>query len=212
MLSAASVLLLGFLLGMQHATDPDHVVAVSTIVTGQPSVRRASRIGALWGVGHTATILLVGGAILLLRLAIPPRLGLALELAVAVMLVFLGVRTLVRQPHAHPDSSVRPLAVGFVHGLAGSAFVAMLVLSRVPSTLLGLAYLLVFGVGTIGGMTLITLGIALPASYAAARLASVQRYLRVAAGVASVAFGLHLAHEIGIERGLFTAHPVWTPR
>src|SRR5919206_3544383 len=94
MLSSFSVLALGFILGMRHATDADHVVAVTTIVSQQRSVARAAGLGALWGVGHTATILLVGGAIILFRVIIPPRLGLAMEFAVAVMLVLLGVRSL----------------------------------------------------------------------------------------------------------------------
>src|SRR5919202_4049561 len=94
MLSTLSVLALGFILGMRHATDPDHVAAVTTIVSLQRSVTRAAGVGALWGLGHTATIVLVGGAIILFRLAVPPRLGLAMEFAVAVMLVTLGVRSI----------------------------------------------------------------------------------------------------------------------
>ena len=84
----------GFLLGMRHATDPDHVVAVTTIVSQQRSLARAARTGVLWGLGHTATIILVGGAIVLLKVrlsGIPPRVGLSLELAVAVMLIVLGL-------------------------------------------------------------------------------------------------------------------------
>jgi len=213
MFSAASVLALGFLLGMRHALDPDHVVAVSTIVSEQRSLTRASRVGALWGIGHTSTILLLGGAILLLRLTIPPRLGLAMEFVVAVMLVVLGVRNLRRErPDAPAPSAVRPLAVGFVHGLAGSAFVAMLVLTEIRDPMLGLLYLLVFGLGTIGGMTMVTAAIALPTSYAVARMGSVQRHLRLASGVASVAFGLFLAHQIGVVDGLFSANPQWDPK
>ena len=94
MLSSISILLLGFLLGMRHATDADHVVAVTTIVSEEGSVRRASGIGALWGIGHSITVLLVGGAIIAFRLAIPPRLGLALEFSVALMLIALGLITL----------------------------------------------------------------------------------------------------------------------
>src|SRR5918999_1973014 len=112
MLSSFSVLALGFLLGMRHATDPDHVVAVTTIVSQQRSVARAARIGALWGAGHTATIVLVGGAILLFRLAVPPRLGLAMEFVVAVMLVLLGVRSVGaagRGRQAAAWSPVRPV-------------------------------------------------------------------------------------------------------
>src|SRR4030088_1425162 len=92
-----TILALGFLLGMRHATDPDHVVAVTTIVSQQRSLARAARTGVLWGLGHTATILLVGGAIIVLKVqlsGIPPRVGLSLEFAVAIMLVVLGLLTL----------------------------------------------------------------------------------------------------------------------
>jgi high-affinity nickel-transport protein len=215
MLMSLSLLALGFVLGMRHATDPDHVVAVTTIVSHQRSALRAAGIGALWGAGHTATIVLVGGTILLFRLAVPPRLGLAMEFAVAVMLVLLGVRTLRAVSggrRAAGLSPVRPILVGFVHGLAGSAFVAMLVLTAIPSPVVGIVYLLVFGVGTVAGMTLVTAAIAIPSAYAATRVIGAQRYVQLAAGVASVCFGLFLAHRVGVVDGLFAATPHWTPQ
>lgn len=211
MLSAFSILLIGFVLGMRHATDADHVVAVTTIVSDQPSLWRASGIGALWGIGHSITILLVGGAIVAFRLAIPPRLGLAMEFAVAVMLIVLGTMNLAGRQLPHVHSSARPLVVGFVHGLAGSAFVALLVVAAVPGKWLGLLYLALFGVGTVAGMTLITVAIAMPSALTARRFVSMQRYLRLASGVASVGFGLMLAHD-GITDGLFSASPHWSPR
>jgi high-affinity nickel permease len=216
MLSTLSVLALGFMLGMRHATDADHVVAVTTIVSQQRSVARAAGIGALWGAGHTATIVLVGGAILLFRLVVPPRLGLAMEFAVAVMLVLLGVRNLTAAGGGRGTVAVwtpmRPVIVGFVHGLAGSAFVAMVVLTAIESAGVGLLYLLVFGVGTVAGMTLITAAIAVPSAYVAARVSGAQRYVQLAAGVASVCFGLLLAHRVGVTDGLFAATPHWTPQ
>jgi high-affinity nickel permease len=215
MLTSLSVLTLGFLLGMRHATDPDHVVAVTTIVSQQRSVSHAAGVGALWGAGHTVTIVLVGGAILLFRLGVPPRLGLAMEFAVAVMLVLLGAHSMRAAGGGRGASvlnPVRPIAVGFVHGLAGSAFVAMLVLTAIPSPAVGFAYLLVFGIGTVAGMTLITVAIAVPSAYAATRLNGAQRYLQLAAGVASVCFGLFLAHRVGVVDGLFAATPHWRPQ
>ncbi len=212
MLSLVSVLVLGFLLGMRHATDADHVVAVTTIVSRQPALRRASLIGALWGVGHTATILLVGGAIVLFRVVIPPRLGLAMELAVALMLIVLGLVNLTGRSLSALQSAMRPLFVGFVHGLAGSAAIALLVLTTIPSPAWAGAYLLIFGFGTIAGMMTVTMVIALPAALTTSRFGSVQRYLRVASGVASIAFGLFLVHQIGFVDGLFTANPVWSPK
>ena len=215
MLSTLSVLALGFVLGMRHATDADHVVVVTTIVSQQRSVARAAGVGALWGAGHTATIVLVGGAILLFRVVVPPRLGLAMEFAVAIMLVLLGVRTLRSargEPRAAGGSTIRPVVVGFVHGLAGSAFVAMLVLTALDSAIVGIAYLLVFGIGTVAGMTLVTAAIAVPSAYAVGRVTGAQRYVQLAAGVVSVCFGLLLAHRIGVIDGLFAATPHWTPQ
>src|ERR1700716_944523 len=119
-----TVLALGFLLGMRHATDPDHVVAVTTIVTQQRSLARAARTGVLWGIGHTATILLVGGAIIVLKVqlsGIPPRLGLSPEVAVAVMLLVLGLLTLAGGERRGGDSTARPITGGLGPGLAGSA-------------------------------------------------------------------------------------------
>ena len=210
------VMTLGFLLGMRHATDPDHVVAVTTIVTQQRSLGRAARTGALWGVGHTATIFLVGGAIIALKVqvsSIPPRVGLSLEFAVAVMLVVLGLLTLAGGERRVVDSTARPLTVGFVHGLAGSAAVATLPqVALIPSPIWSLAYLGVFGVGTIVGMLLVTASIAAPALLASHRFAGLNRSLRIASGVASIGFGLLLAHRIGFVQGLFTAAPSWLPQ
>jgi high-affinity nickel-transport protein len=211
MLSAVSLLMIGFVLGMRHATDADHVVAVTTIVSDQPSLWRAARVGAVWGIGHSITILLVGGAIILFRLTIPPRLGLAMEFAVAVMLIVLGAINLSGRQIASAGSSARPLLVGFVHGLAGSAFVALLVLAAVQSPWIGLLYLGLFGTGTVAGMALITFAIAMPSALTARRFVNMQRYLRLASGVASVAFGLLLARD-GIADGLFSATPHWDPR
>jgi hypothetical protein len=209
------VLGLGFLLGMRHATDPDHVVAVTTIVAQQRSLARAARTGVLWGIGHTATILLVGGAIIVLKVqlnGIPPRLGLSLEFAVAVMLVVLGLLTLAGGERRVADSTSRPLTVGFVHGLAGSAAVATLPqVALIPDPRWAAGYLAVFGVGTIAGMLLVTVSIAAPSLFATRRFAGMNRTLRIASGVASIGFGLLLAHRIGFVDGLFTTTPTWTP-
>ena len=218
MFEALALLGSGFLLGMLHAGDPDHVVAVTTIVSHQRSVRRAGLVGALWGVGHTVPLLILGGGIVALRIVVPPRLGLALEFGVALMLIALGVANLVRHRHshavtpAHGASRTRPLLVGFVHGLAGTAAVALYVLTRVESPLLAMGSLLLFGVGTVAGMMLITLLIGAPASYASRRFPGAAPYFRIASGVICLGFGLLLAHRIGFEDGLFTASPSWTPQ
>jgi high-affinity nickel permease len=224
MTQSLSMAFLGFLLGMRHATDPDHVVAVTTIVSRERRVGRAGGIGILWGVGHTVTILLVGGAILLFNLVIPPRIGLAMDFSVAVMLVLLGVLSLGRiaraaTPLAKGDrwfvlrqQSLRPLAIGVVHGLAGSAAVALLVLATISNAMWGVVYLVVFGIGTVAGMLLITAAISIPFAYTSRRLAGFNHSLGYASGVASLAFGIFLIYQIAFVDGLFTGSPHWTPR
>lgn len=214
MYSALSIAVLGFLLGVRHAVDPDHVVAVGTIATRTPTFRRAAAVGALWGIGHTMTILAVGGAIVLLRVVISPRVGLAMEFAVALMLITLGLVNVANARHAHPPnpSSARPVVVGMVHGLAGSAAVALLVLATVSSATWAIAYLLLFGMGTIVGMVMVTAVIALPASLAVSRVRHARRWLTLASGVVSLVFGVFLARELTGGDGVFSDTPAWTPR
>ncbi len=231
---------LGLLLGMRHSTDPDHVVAVSTIVSKQRSIRQAGLIGSIWGLGHTLTIFAVGSMIILFGVVIPPRLGLSMEFSVALMLILLGVLNLTgvmqrvtsyltrkREPSAVPavetflDRSVgrfgvyqclRPLVIGIVHGLAGSAAVALLVLSTIHSPIWATVYLLVFGAGTMVGMMCMTAAMAVPLAYAGNRFAGMSRFFTVASGVVSVCFGCFLVYQLGFLGGLFTSHPHWTPQ
>jgi hypothetical protein len=206
-------LLLGIILGMRHATDADHIAAVATIVTRQRRVADALRIGALWGIGHTVTILLVGGAIIVLKIVIPPRLGLAMEFAVALMLIGLGGYSLLAgRQNTAPLSPVRPVLVGVVHGLAGSAAIALLVLATIPHPGWAAGYLLLFGSGTIVGMMAVTAAVAAPVTLTASRFAGINRSLQLAAGTLSVAFGGFLAGHIALVDGLFAAAPHWVPR
>lgn len=200
------------LLGMRHATDPDHIVAVSTIVARERSMGRASGIGVLWGLGHTLTIFLVGGAIILFKLAFTPRLGLSMEFTVAIMLVVLGVLNLMNvRPSSVRAMNLRPFFIGIVHGLAGSAAATLLILPLIEDVRWAVFYLVIFGLGTIAGMATITIAIAAPSVYAAHRVERVQRWIRIGSGAVSLAFGLYLAVKIGFVDGLFTGHPVWTP-
>ncbi len=202
MISFLGILILGFFLGMRHATDPDHVVAVMTIVTKQRGVAKAGVIGALWGMGHTLTIFLVGTAIILFKVSIPPRLGLSMEFAVGLMLILLGVLNLTGvlrwlQMRFTPSmvmpreqsapvivssadgnqegnwldrnlremglyNALRPLVIGTVHGLAGSAAVAILVMTTISDPWWAIAYLLLFGLGTVAGMAAMTTAVAYP--------------------------------------------------
>jgi ABC-type nickel/cobalt efflux system permease component RcnA len=267
MVSSFSIIALGLFLGMRHATDPDHVIAVSTIVSRQRDIGRSALIGIFWGVGHTLTILLVGAAVILFNLVIPPRVGLSMELSVGLMLIILGimnVRSFFRSmpvpahvqdastvthshahthgdyihshahghspeshPHPHdqtplgyldrtfgrwlPYQYLRPLIVGIVHGLAGSAAVALLVLATIRNANWAVAYLVVFGIGTIAGMTLITMSIASTLRI----MRTSQRFSRVlamASGLLSLGFGLVVAYQICFVNGLLTSRPNWIPQ
>ncbi|HVT08658.1 MAG TPA: high-affinity nickel-transport family protein [Polyangia bacterium] len=216
--SPAALLLLGVLMGMRHATDPDHVVAMTTIISREPGKGRAIAAGAAWGVGHTATVLLFGGAIILCGAVIPPRLGLALEMAVALMLILLGMFNLVRRarhPHVHARFGRglrRGFLVGVVHGLAGSAAVALLVLSTIRSHGWALVYLAIFGAGTILGMMALTAAMTLSLAAVARRSGAIDRALTALSGVASIAFGLVLCYRLTLVDGLFSELPRWTPR
>ena len=187
---------------------------MTAIVSRERTLRRAALIGMLWGVGHSLTVLAVGGMIVAFRLVIPPRLALGLEFVVALMLILLGFANL-RHRHeeaAPPAGTWRPLLVGTVHGLAGSAAVALLVLATITETTAALAYLAVFGVGTIVGMMVVTVMLAAPALYAAGRVHRMQRGIRLAAGTLSVLFGVMLARELVVEGGLFSETPTWEAR
>ena len=213
MIVSLSLLLAGLLLGIRHATDADHVVAVTTIVSRERSLAGAVGIGALWGLGHTATVFVVGAAIVLAKLAITPRIGLAMEFGVALMLIVLGLQNLraARAPQERM-APLRPLLVGTVHGLAGSAAVTLAVVAMIPDPWWALACILVFGTGTVIGMALVTLAIALPSRFASHRVARLDRHIRMASGLASVAFGLFLAHQVGVTDGLFGDAPRWNPK
>jgi len=217
----------GFVLGLRHALDPDHVVAVTTLASQKTGARRTSLVGAFWGLGHALSLGVVGGAILALRLKVPPAASHALEAVVAVMLVLLGTLALRRalrwRLHAHPhqhdgtthvhfhahpraetqshlhrhpfQGGLRPFLVGLVHGLAGSAGLALLALTAAPTLGAGLLYLAIFGVGSIAGMLLLSALMSVPLAYVEARYASLHRAVQVAAGAVSVAFGLYLLWE-----------------
>lgn len=266
MIGLLSILAVGFFLGMRHATDPDHVIAVTTIVSNQRNKARAALIGAFWGLGHTVTIFVVGAAIILFDLVIPVRVGLSMELSVAVMLIILGLMNVTgflrsmpaslehpkhivhshphthgsnihehshtHQPdgHSHPHDHkslawmdrvlgraglyqyLRPLAVGIVHGLAGSAAVALLVLTTIRNVRWAIAYLLIFGVGTIAGMMLITMSLASAFTMVGRGRQKFSSRLAFASGVLSLGFGIFVAYQICFVNGLFTTHANWVPK
>ena len=205
-------LTLGFALGLRHATDADHIAAIGTIAGGARSGARAAVIGASWGIGHSLSVLLVGGALVVMRLPMPVRLALALEFLVALMLIILGTRALLARRHdTGTVSAARPLAIGVVHGLAGSAVLALLVLGSTTSALAAAVYLVCFCVGTVAGMAVVTSLLTLPGRLSSGRATSINRMVRLTAGVASIGIGLMLAHQVGIRDGLFATTPTLAP-
>jgi len=229
-----TTLLLGLALGIRHALDADHVVAVSTIVSQYRNPLRATLAGAFWGLGHTATLLLVGIAVIGFKLTIPDRLALSMEFVVGVVLFGLGVQILWQSlwvkrhthphdhgagPHTHehthtgaasgadgqhhPLRQHKSLLLGMIHGLAGSAALMLLVLSTIPSPLEAVSYILVFGIGSILGMMVISTLIGLPFALSSRRFASLSENLRLLAGALSVVVGLLVMTDIGFIKGLF---------
>jgi ABC-type nickel/cobalt efflux system permease component RcnA len=226
---------LGFVLGLRHALDPDHLVAVSTLVSEERSLWRASLVGMSWGIGHTASLVVFGTAIAVFRLAVTPRWSEWLEFSVGCMLVVLGanvLRKLGRNPplhvHTHEHDGVvhshlhfhvgdaghshthrtlklggRPFVVGIVHGLAGTAALTLIVVSAIPSLALAVGYLLIFGLGTIGGMIAMSILMSVPFALAAGRFVRLERVVRLAAGLASLSFGIVLALSVGLVQSLW---------
>ena len=239
-LGLMAALALGIVLGLKHSLDPDHVVAVSTIVSEYRNPLRSFWIGISWGLGHTTTLLLIGIVIIALRLTIPDRLALLLEFFVGIMLIGLGVQAIYnfrkKRVHQHghgheendhhhfhshaqgPDHAkkhheVRGVGkpflrkksyfVGTVHGIAGSAALTLLVLASIESPLAGMVYILLFGLGSVLSMGVMTIIISLPFVFSANHLPSLNRFIQVGVGTLSILFGGFLIYEIGFVDGLF---------
>ena len=229
-----TTLVLGFALGMKHALDADHVVAVSTIVSQYRSPLKATLVGIFWGIGHTTTLLLVGIAVIGFKLVIPDRLALSMEFLVGVILFALGIQILWmylpkkkhlhvhdhgHEIHAHEHFHLRKeggedvqhhplrqhksLLLGMIHGLAGSAALMLLVLSTIQSPIEGVVYILIFGIGSILGMIVISTLIGLPFALSSGRFASINHTIRFVAGTLSVALGVFVMIDIGFVKGLF---------
>lgn len=243
--SLIGTLALGFVLGLKHALDADHVVAVSTIVGRERSIWKAARIGAVWGVGHTASLVAAAVAVVALRMRIPPTLGASLECGAGLMVMALGADLLWRvgrgeivvhsHPHTHGDSGPhshdlvrhahlhvhthaaaaeiashhgagrRPFYVGLVHGVAGSAALMLFVLGTISSPWAALLYVLIFGVGTIGGMLILSGLIGLPFAVASRRFSTLLGRIQLAVGLGSVVFGAVYTWHVAVSDGLIAA-------
>ena len=230
--SLLTTLLVGLLLGMEHALDPDHVVAVSTMMSKHRTLGRSCLVAVSWGLGHTATLFLVGLAVILFRVRLPDWLAPLAELAVGLVLLALGASIvkgyLTEKVHAHvhrhggevhvhfhshagseahDHDHATPrhrtsLLVGMVHGLAGSAALMLLVLTTIGTPGVGLLYILTFGIGSIGGMLGLSALISLPFTWIVRRHAGLHQKIRLAAGAVSAAYGLSLIVGTGLVQGI----------
>jgi ABC-type nickel/cobalt efflux system permease component RcnA len=220
----ATSLFLGFVLGIAHACDPDHLVAVGTLTAESRNARQASVLGIIWGVGHTIALALIGSIVLNMKWTVPDQFSFAMEAIVGLIIVLLGANllsqslqkiTIHTHQHRHDGSThahvhlhgsdtvthhhhgmgpkVKTLGVGFVHGLAGSAALSLAVMSTMPSTMLGVIYIVVFGLGSIGGMLVMSTLLSLPFLYVTH---SLQHQVKCGAGLLAVGFGGYLTWSL----------------
>ncbi|HZF37983.1 MAG TPA: hypothetical protein VE715_04110 [Blastocatellia bacterium] len=220
-ITVVSILAYSLVFGLKHALEPDHLAAVSTIAVEHKSLVGSSLVGAVWGVGHTLSLLLAGLVVILLGFDLREEYLAPVEVIVALMLIGLGARALwklwrergvsvsaeqkegLNQPHARHDHShnvwgrmgVRPLLIGMVHGLAGSAALLLLLIPVIPSTVLKIIYILVFGAGSIAGMVIMSCMVGLPTRLMAERFLKVSLAVRTLAGLCSLGFGIWLLQK-----------------
>ena len=225
-ISMIALLGLGFLLGLKHAVEADHLAAVSTIVADGKNILGSAIVGGFWGVGHTITLLLIGALVIFFKFTISGTLETKLEAVVGVMLVILGVNTLRKlrkkekihvhtheheghkhtHIHTHEDEkketthhfsklSPRSMIIGMVHGIAGSAALMLLIVPTIDTAGLAMLYILVFGIGSIGGMILMSLLIGLPMHFTAGRFQALNRILVGVAGMLSFGLGVFIVYD-----------------
>lgn len=215
-----TLLLLGFFLGIKHAFDIDHIAAVSTIISKNNSVKQSMFTGALWGIGHTISLFIFGLLILLLKIKINKNIENLFELAVGIMLIVLGINLLIKikkekihmhkhkhdgtehihfHSHKHIQShqhTHQPLIVGLIHGIAGSGAITLLILSTINSSIIGLTYILVFGIGSIIGMALVSGILSSPFTILSKKFENMQKILKLSAGTISIIVGLNLIYNV----------------
>lgn len=222
-LSIFSVLIIGFVLGLTHAVEADHLAAVSTIVSEKKNLFTSMIVGGFWGLGHTISLFVVGTLVIFLKLQISESVEAKLEAIVGGMLVLLGLNALyklftAKEVHAHSHEhsghghthlhlhkdekekahhrfSPRSVFIGMVHGLAGSAGLMLIVIPSIASPTVALFYILVFGVGSIAGMMLMSLLIGLPFHFTANKFGILNKGIRLCAALFSLTWGIKLIYE-----------------
>lgn len=220
--STFAVLGFGFLLGLKHATEADHLAAVGTIVSERKNLLSSALVGGMWRLGHTISLLLAGIFVLLLNFEISEQTERILEFCVGLMLLFLGInvlRKVVRSEkkhfHTHENEdisnsqqglkfSIRSIIIGMIHGLAGSAGMMLLYLPTIESNSLKLIYIVIFGIGSIGGMMIMSFLVGLPFHLTAAKFDRFNNILQTIAGLVSIVIGLIIVYEKAITEGMFS--------
>jgi sulfite exporter TauE/SafE len=219
-----SILAIGFALGLQHATEADHLAAVSTIVSEKKNLLTASIVGGLWGIGHTISLFAVGMLVIFLKLQISHEVEAKLEACVGAMLIILGLNALRKlftaskiHVHSHKHDgrehihihthhneqaavshhrlTFRSIAVGMVHGLAGSAALMLLVVPIIESNAVAMLYILIFGIGSIGGMVVMSFLIGLPFHFTSGRFHLLNRGIRLVACLISLGLGSSIVYQ-----------------
>ena len=216
-----SVLALGFILGIRHAMEPDHMIAVSTIASQSKKLWQASLAGVFWGIGHTATLFIIGLIFIMMKNDIPEKWSLTLEFLVGIMLVYLGIAAMFsirkKQNHSHHHQHEnlplltkvkkgtynKSLFIGFVHGIAGSGAMVLLTMSTVDSVWQGALYMIVFGLGTVIGMLIFTTIIGIPFIISMKRMVA-SKALILTTGAISTIFGFYYMYNLGVNDGLFS--------
>ncbi|WP_242224610.1 sulfite exporter TauE/SafE family protein [Bacillus cereus group sp. BfR-BA-01380] len=231
-MSFLSILALGFVLGIKHAIEPDHVIAVSTIASQSKKLFRSTLAGVFWGIGHTATLFIIGIILIFMKGEIPEKWAMSLEFLVGIMLVYLGVTTVFslknlhvhqhehngeehkhihshihsgKHEHQHQHKNVsylKSMFIGLVHGLAGSGAMVLLTMSTVKNVWEAAIYILIFGVGTVIGMLFFTTIIGIPFVFSAKKI-SLNKTLTQITGSISIVFGIYYMYNIGVTEGLF---------
>lgn len=231
-ISLISVLILGFVLGIKHAIEPDHVIAVSTIVSKTKKLWTASLAGVFWGIGHTITLFIVGMFFIFMKKEISNEWALYLEFVVGIMLVYLGISNFVfadkkhvhchehehdsmshKHFHSHEEeknhrhthevtSHLKSMFIGLVHGLSGSAAMILLTMATVDNPWQAGIYITIFGFGTVIGMLLCTLIIGIPFAMSS-KNKRVNIIFTRTAGLISCIFGIYYMYDLGINEGLF---------
>ncbi|MGM0887412.1 MAG: urease accessory protein UreH [Bacillota bacterium] len=207
-MSLVSILTFGFLLGIKHSLEPDHVIAVATTAGNTKKLSRSTLTGVYWGIGHTCTLFLIGVLFIWMKGEIPESLSMTLEFGVGIMLVMLGARSLIKaRPDIKNDKErfspyLLSALIGFVHGLAGSAAMVILTMSTVTGIGQGSIYIIIFGAGTIIGMLCFTTLLGIPFALNGKDIVLNRIFIKMA-GAISFAFGLYYIYKLGVTEGLF---------